>query len=590
MKNILLATISFQAYDWLPYPVGCLISHCKKDDFVNKNYNFFDPEYRSDALDHDDFHTNLKQTDILGLTNYIWNQGYNDKISKLFKTYNPKGVVIYGGPQIPEDKENSKEYIKDRPYVDLFFVGPGEESFLSYLKDPSRTHEINGIITAEKLDVKVDRSLYKKIQMPTPYIDGVFDNILKRTDRIAASFETNRGCPYACAFCDWGGTARNKINFFDDENIQKTIEYIFSHDNIHNLEIVDANFGIVERDKLYIEKMIGLKEQREKDINLTFSGFAKNGGKYVQDIIELTCNHFGQFHGRQFLRFSFQSHDETVLKTINRDNIKNEKLIPMIEYFKEKDIEIDAEMIMGLPGDNVDRWLASIQKNVDLSVNHQKTYPLFVLPNTPIFDSSYRKKHSIKLKKLLIPYDLDDYTSKDYHKFRQENKIVRTTCDFKNPDEYKVIYLVYECDSFDSKELVEIYSIWFWFNTLYNAKVARHLILNDTRSVKEQYECFVENLNANRMPLFKKLFDEHRSNTWNTIAKPEPITKVTDLNTAIWFGKFIARGNELVDIVSNKDTALKELQTVYPDATFDHFVEFPDKDLNKLYLITAEVT
>ena len=81
-KKILLASISFSSYEWLPYAVGCLISYAIKEPEINNRYEFMEPEYRSKSLDMDDFHENLKQADILGLTNWVWNQNYNDRIAK----------------------------------------------------------------------------------------------------------------------------------------------------------------------------------------------------------------------------------------------------------------------------------------------------------------------------------------------------------------------------------------------------------------------------------------------------------------------------------------------------------------------------
>ena len=66
-------------------------------------------------------------------------------------------------------------------------------------------------------NVEVGRKLYQieTNEMPTPYLDGVFDSILAEEKRVKASFETNRGCPFKCAFCDWGGQARSKVTKFD---------------------------------------------------------------------------------------------------------------------------------------------------------------------------------------------------------------------------------------------------------------------------------------------------------------------------------------------------------------------------------------
>ncbi len=43
---------------------------------------------------------------------------------------------------------------------------------------------------------------------------------------------------------------------FNIEEIYKTIEEIYTHKNISELEILDANFGILPRDIDIIDKMI----------------------------------------------------------------------------------------------------------------------------------------------------------------------------------------------------------------------------------------------------------------------------------------------------------------------------------------------
>ena len=103
--KILLATISSEYEDWAPYPVACLISHCLKNPRIRKKYEFLEPEYKHN-WNTDEFKIKLKNTDILGLTNYVWNQVSNDNIAKKFKKINSKGIVIYGGPNVPEKNCN----------------------------------------------------------------------------------------------------------------------------------------------------------------------------------------------------------------------------------------------------------------------------------------------------------------------------------------------------------------------------------------------------------------------------------------------------------------------------------------------------
>ena len=137
MQKILLGTISNVHQDWLPYASGCLISYVNKDSFVREHYTFLEPEWRSACLDNKDFLNKLKEADILGLTCYVWNQVINDQIAKLFKSLNPSGIVIFGGPNVPEDVEEILEYVETRQWVDYFFIGPGEEIFLNFLKSES---------------------------------------------------------------------------------------------------------------------------------------------------------------------------------------------------------------------------------------------------------------------------------------------------------------------------------------------------------------------------------------------------------------------------------------------------------------------
>ena len=62
--------------------------------------------------------------------------------------------------------------------------------------------------------------------------------------------ETNRGCPYACTFCNWGNATQEKINQFSLETVKEEVKYVC--ENSRNLTgflyIADANFGILRRD------------------------------------------------------------------------------------------------------------------------------------------------------------------------------------------------------------------------------------------------------------------------------------------------------------------------------------------------------
>jgi len=92
------------------------------------------------------------------------------------------------------------------------------------------------------------------------------------------------------------------------------------------------------------------------------------------------------------------------------------------------------------------------------------------------------------------------------------------------------------------------------------------------------------------MPFFKKLLEDFRYAVWNTIAKPEDVTKVNELHLVNFLTKFVFRGTEVYDICENQETALHELKILYPEINFDHFRKRTElQDKLRLYYVAAEV-
>ena len=483
-RTVLLGTISSQYTDWIPYAAGCLISHCLKIPSIKENYIFLEPEYKY-KWDTPEFHKKLKQTDILGLTCYVWNQSTNDTIAQLFKKYNPKGVVVYGGPNVPEN--NLEEY--KREFVDHYICGPGETKFEKLL-DPDA------------------ESIY---EIPTPYTDGIFDSILTKESNVCVAFETNRGCPYACAFCDWGGVARSKIKKLNESDVYATIDHILSFKSVKRLEILDANFGIFERDYNFVQHIVNTKTR--SDMLLTFAGFAKNGSKWLPKIMNLVMNNFKD--EKRNLKISLQTFTEEALDVIDRKNISTDKLLSIMDHME--DVEVNSELIIGLPGETADSWANTLFKHQELGIDFARAYPLYVLPNTPMAQQEYKDKYKIKTKKVVLPNN-------------------------------ETFEMVYECYSYNLEEIVNIYKVWWYFNTFYNFGI-------DTTITKEDMYNFFNNLDT--MPFIKSCVEEIE-NALYKIFKPEDALYLDGFEY-IYLHYNLGRGNELIKFKENIDIVQKEL-------------------------------
>jgi radical SAM superfamily enzyme YgiQ (UPF0313 family) len=496
----LLGSFSVIYNDWLPYASGCLISHCKKIPEITQKYNFLEPLYKQKPVS--EYYYELINTDILGLTCYVWNQSYNDELSKFFKSIKPTGIVVYGGPQVPEDYHLKKQY-DDMSPADYSIAGLGEIAFSEWLL---------GLPFSEK----------KLTEMPTPYLDGTFDTLLTTDNKFKVSFETNRGCPYSCSFCDWGGQSRSKVTFFDPTMVKNTIDYIYQHKNIVELEILDANFGIVPMDIEYIDFMINCQKKYNNHLKISYSGLAKNGSQHLPVILSKVFDHLPI--DQRNLKISFQTHTKEVLDIVNRSNINNSKLIPLIKKFKDKNIPTTSEMIIGLPGETADSWLKTLHYNYhDLGIDFIRTYILHVVANTPLNEQLYRNMWKIKTKK--VGYN---------------NNIVE---------------VVNECVSYNLTEILRMFDYWWFYSTFVNTSLLKGHI-NDLYS---ETKTFIDNIDS--MPFLKLCLEQYRQIV-SVIFKDEKFTELSNAQQMRFLGASL-KGNEVDMIIKNTSAAMTDISTFY---------------------------
>ena len=502
-KVVQLGSISILHSNWLPYAAGCLISYCNSLEAVRSLYTFADPIYKHVPVEQ--YKERLLEADILGLTCYVWNQSYNDKLAKYFKEINPKGIVIFGGPQVPEDPELKIDFDNEREWLDVSIEGLGEIAFAEWLLNLPRS---NNVLT----------------KMPMPYTEGIFDKILQSNENFKVSFETNRGCPYSCAFCDWGGQAKSKLTKFAIEDVYKTINYIYKHKNINELEILDANFGILKQDVDVIDYMIKKQNETNNKLTISYSGLAKNGSKQLPIILNKIFNQIPI--DQRNLKISFQTHSPKVLDVIKRSNIDNNRLLPLINEYKNKNIPTTSEMIIALPGETADSWLKTLDYNYHtLGIDYVRTYILHMVANTDMNKKDYREKYKIKTK--LITY--------------------------KN----QTVEIIHRCFSYDLKELEKMFDYHWFYHNLINTDLVKPQI----KSVYSDCKLFFNNLES--MPTLKKLVDRQREFVRYIFEDTEETIIRNDLENA-WFSSTLRQDDIKIMCKNNKEIE-EELKCVFAE-------------------------
>jgi len=407
-KNIYLAnfsmTINPGEHRFLPYSVAGLWAYARLEPEVDANYNlagiFFEKTDYQPIVDQ------LDNPVLVGFSVYIWNENYTNALAQLIKKRWPNCLIVYGGPQVPQDTRN--EWWEHHDYVDIVVFQEGEETFKNILMDmrwtsikelPNTavnfgTHWTNTIGDKRKTR---QRDLSK---LPSPYLGDIMPNIKSHH---AMLFETNRGCPYACTFCDWGGLTYSKLINHDMDRLRGEIEYA-GQNKIGFLYSVDANFGILkERDEQIADWIIATKAKYGYPKTF-FVNWAKNAN---EDVLRIAKKMYDAGLIKSFI-MSLQTLTTHALELIKRDNMD----INEYDYFARKCSEMglpfDCELIIGNPGETVDSWKDTYLEITNYHALTTYLYPLALLPNAEIGSVESREQFGFKTVRKPFPGVLNE--------------------------------------------------------------------------------------------------------------------------------------------------------------------------------------
>lgn len=350
----------FNAY-YLPYTVGILWAYAYQFPFIRENYKLEHIVWKRDDVDL--VADKLSGSDVVAFSTYVWNKNYNYALAKRLKKINPDIITIFGGPEIPITK---KDLFKKLPFADLVVKLEGEYVFKDILESLILKHDlslVSGLLINNNGNV-IDTGSSKRIEfldtLPSPYLTGVFDKLMAEVNDVEwnVTIETNRGCPYACTFCDWGSLTYNKIKKFNLERVFAELEWT-AKNKCGFVTVTDANFGIfVDRDNAIADKLIEVQNTYGYPASFSMT-WAKDQKPEVFDIIfKLIKN--PKFN--QGLTVSVQSMDLDVLENIKRRNLAQHKIDKIFALCDKHNVPVYTEIILGLPGETKESWKESFYK------------------------------------------------------------------------------------------------------------------------------------------------------------------------------------------------------------------------------------
>lgn len=374
---------------YLPYTAGVVLAYALEH---NPDWQLGELVWRRDPVE--ETAQRLKSSDVIGFSTYVWNHQYNYALARRVKELNPQCLIITGGPEVAIA---DPDLFAKNPWMDAAVKMEGELVFSALLKaHGNKLLGIPGLVVnnnGQAVDTGDSDRISDLTQLPSPYLTGLFDNLLTDYPDITwnATLETNRGCPYQCTFCDWGSLTYNKVKLFDIDRVFKELEWIGEHCGF--VTITDANFGMfVERDNAIVSKLIDVQLQWNRLTSFSIT-WAKNQKNEVVDIVRRLVKESPT--SSQGLTVSVQSMDEGVLDIIKRRNLHQHKIQEIFTLCDRYNIPVHTEIILGLPGDTEVSWKenfwrlfragnhtgisilhAQLLENAEMNISQRKFYKL----------------------------------------------------------------------------------------------------------------------------------------------------------------------------------------------------------------------
>jgi radical SAM superfamily enzyme YgiQ (UPF0313 family) len=279
------------------------------------------------------------EPDLIGMSIYVWSTPCLVEVALEVKRRRPQCTIVMGGPSARTAVFDLPPYPDPHTFVDAIVSDEGEVTFREIARLPELSRA--GLETVGGLDLPLEGG-WKHTGPRTP-IENLDDiaspfqmGLMAGTD--IAYLETFRGCPFSCAFCEWGASDSPKTVFSADYLTRELETY--GRMGIPAVFLVDAGLNLNPR---------GFKNLCEAERRVGYL-------RHVPLWSEIYPSHVKEEH-LEFLRavhagylgIGLQSMDPTVLKGLDRhfDISRFEKVVRALCDVAKCEVQI----IFGLPGD-----------------------------------------------------------------------------------------------------------------------------------------------------------------------------------------------------------------------------------------------
>jgi radical SAM superfamily enzyme YgiQ (UPF0313 family) len=386
---------SFSGHNYLPYSVGLLQAYVQRHATSAARYEFLLPLYTRTAVA--EAVQRLEGADVVAFSVYVWNYRVSLEIARRIKARRPDTLIVFGGPHVPD---RAKAFLEENRFVDVACHGEGEAVFLALLERfPGRDwREVPSLSWIDARGGFQNTPRGERIRdlsvVPSPYLEGVFDPLIAAfpEEKWLVLWETNRGCPFQCTFCDWGSAIAAKVSQFEMTRLTREVDWFAEH-RVEFVFCCDANFAMLARD-YELAAYVAQKKQSAGYPRALSVQNTKNATERAYKVQKLLSD-AGLNKG---VAISLQSVDPETLGAIKRQNISTASYQELQRRFTRDRVETYSDLILALPGETYASFVEGVSSVIENGQHNRIQFNnLSVLPNAEMGDPEYQRRYGMDL-------------------------------------------------------------------------------------------------------------------------------------------------------------------------------------------------
>jgi hypothetical protein len=365
-KKCLMISFDFTKNDYSPisYSIASILAQFKNSNIVDiepysYNLNKFlstpkkEIEKRIQAKFKEKHLEKINNYSFIAFAAYAWSENLVNGIIKLIR---PKfdGKIILGGYEITA--LSKEKLLQVYPNVDFYIKGYAEKALEEIFKNENNDKIIDG---------KIDSNIL------SPYLTGIFS--LSESKKM--HWESKRGCPYHCDYCEHGAAADKNIIRINNDRLNGEID-LFKECNVTYINVLDATFLLHEQDNDTLEKLLSIDSCKNICLQMHFNTIRSDKGERFLDICQRNKD-------RISLEFGLQTIHCKEMDILNRKND-----IPHVEKVMKRlcdaGIEYSISIIFGIPYQTVDSFCQTIEFIEKNNCKKFDAYPLQLPKNSKI--------------------------------------------------------------------------------------------------------------------------------------------------------------------------------------------------------------